>query len=190
MDPCCLLLRDERGELHRIALDTDRIRIGREPECEVHVDDRSVSRHHARIARRDGRLVLQDEGSRTGTLLNGARITMATVLASGDWMRVGHCLALVLDHEPGEADEHALAQLADQAGLTGTDLDVTRVLFSVPVVREAARETATAPQLALLEHVSDALRDADGIDHGLRAHGFGQGFASAGQRRCQCVHAG
>ncbi|MBX3465847.1 MAG: protein kinase [Planctomycetes bacterium] len=55
-------------------------RIGRGPECEVRLDDRSVSRLHATLLRLDRRRVLRDEGSRFGTRLDGAPIHAAFLL--------------------------------------------------------------------------------------------------------------
>ena len=44
-----------------------RITIGRSPESVIVIPDPTVSRHHAVIERRDGRLVLRDLGSTNGT---------------------------------------------------------------------------------------------------------------------------
>jgi sigma-B regulation protein RsbU (phosphoserine phosphatase) len=46
--------------------------IGRNPECDILVPDRvEVSRHHAEVARREGRYYVRDLDSHNGTLLNG-----------------------------------------------------------------------------------------------------------------------
>ena len=44
-----------------------KITIGRSPESVIVIPDPTVSRHHAVIERRDGRLVLRDLGSTNGT---------------------------------------------------------------------------------------------------------------------------
>lgn len=43
------------------------VRVGRDPECECRFDYTFVSRRHATIDVRDGRLAIRDEGSRAGT---------------------------------------------------------------------------------------------------------------------------
>jgi pSer/pThr/pTyr-binding forkhead associated (FHA) protein len=58
--------------------------IGRAPDCDIVFTDREVSRHHARVVRKDERHVLADLGSKNGTLVNGARIEGATPLRDGD----------------------------------------------------------------------------------------------------------
>lgn len=63
--------------------------IGRLESCEIPIDDRSISREHARLSRlRDG-YVIEDLGSTTGTLVNGKRIDEAVLLRSGDVVTAG-----------------------------------------------------------------------------------------------------
>ena len=47
-----------------------RTRIGRSPECEIFLDDVTVSRNHAVLHERDGEFYVEDEGSLNGTLVN------------------------------------------------------------------------------------------------------------------------
>ncbi len=49
----------------------ERIRIGRSPECEVHLDHLSASLYHAQILYKNGTWYLIDNHSANGTLLNG-----------------------------------------------------------------------------------------------------------------------
>lgn len=49
--------------------------IGREPDCEIRIDDPLVSRRHAEVGLTDGRWYVQDCGSRNGTFLDGLKIT-------------------------------------------------------------------------------------------------------------------
>lgn len=63
--------------------------IGREPSCDVRLDDDpAVSRHHAMIYTQDGEVVLRDVGSSNGTFVNGERIS-EKVLHDGDTVQVG-----------------------------------------------------------------------------------------------------
>jgi hypothetical protein len=66
----------------------ERTRIGRSPECEIFLDDVTVSRNHAvLIARADGYAV-EDQGSLNGTFVNRRRIDTA-VLHGGDELQIG-----------------------------------------------------------------------------------------------------
>lgn len=63
-------------------------RIGRGLTCDVHLDDVSVSRRHARIVERGGRPVLLDDRSLNGTYVNGQRVE-AAMLSDGDEITIG-----------------------------------------------------------------------------------------------------
>ena len=66
----------------------ERTRIGRSPECEIFLDDVTVSRNHAvLIARADGYAV-EDQGSLNGTFVNRRRIDTA-LLQGGDELQIG-----------------------------------------------------------------------------------------------------
>ncbi len=62
--------------------------IGRDPECDIVIPDRQVSRRHARLRRVDGGFELEDLGSKNGTHLNGARLTAPQRLQDGDLIQV------------------------------------------------------------------------------------------------------
>lgn len=69
-------------------IDRDRITIGRHPECDIFLDDITVSRRHAEIRREGERFVLVDTGSLNGTYLNRERVESAPI-RSGDEIQVG-----------------------------------------------------------------------------------------------------
>jgi hypothetical protein len=66
----------------------ERTRIGRSPECEIFLDDVTVSRNHAVLIERDGGFVVEDQGSLNGTFVNRKRIESAP-LAEGDELQIG-----------------------------------------------------------------------------------------------------
>src|SRR5215213_8145575 len=74
------------------------IRLGRDPSCEIVLDNPNVSREHAKIWFTDGRWVIEDLGSAQGTWVEGRRVrslplsgTVSVVLgeaAAGEQIRV------------------------------------------------------------------------------------------------------
>jgi hypothetical protein len=52
----------------------DELIIGRGEDCQIQIDDRQVSRHHARIRSVDGKVLLEDLASKNGTFLGGKLI--------------------------------------------------------------------------------------------------------------------
>ena len=65
------------------------VTVGRAPGCAVLLDDPTVSSRHARVfPQRDGHLI-DDLGSRNGTMVNGRRIQGPTPLSAGDRISIG-----------------------------------------------------------------------------------------------------
>jgi len=85
--PVRLVIR--QGEHSRtINLDTFPFTIGREPDSNLFLPNTQVSRQHAVLLRDDDGYVLQDLGSRHGTLINGVRHETVR-LESGDRIQLG-----------------------------------------------------------------------------------------------------
>jgi pSer/pThr/pTyr-binding forkhead associated (FHA) protein len=66
----------------------ERTTIGRSPDCEIFLDDVTVSRKHAVVLQRDGTFLVEDLGSLNGTFLNRRRIESGE-LADGDELQIG-----------------------------------------------------------------------------------------------------
>ena len=79
-------LRSPDGD---IALPEGRFYVGRSRECQLFLDDPLVSRRHAVLFVDGGRVVLEDLGSRNGTLLNGERVLGTVELSAGDRVTIG-----------------------------------------------------------------------------------------------------
>lgn len=62
--------------------------IGRLPECDVTLNDASVSRKHARITRQGDRWMVEDLGSTNGMRVNGAQVGQSQ-LRDGDRLELG-----------------------------------------------------------------------------------------------------
>ena len=77
----------------------DTLLMGRATSNDVCVRHLSVSKLHARIRRRDGRLEISDAGSSNGTQVNGSRVDVGdwVFLQSGDTVSLGSCAFHVLE---------------------------------------------------------------------------------------------
>jgi hypothetical protein len=92
--------------------------IGRWKDNDVIVDDRWVSRNHARICRQEERYVVEDLGSKNGTFVNGQRITGPVALVDGDVLQVTPLIELTF------VDYGATAPLPGEAQAPRLDLDL------------------------------------------------------------------
>jgi pSer/pThr/pTyr-binding forkhead associated (FHA) protein len=70
------------------ALERDRVSVGRGPECDVFLDDVTVSRKHAVLRRGPDGFTIDDEGSLNGTYVNRRRVETAQ-LEDGDEVQIG-----------------------------------------------------------------------------------------------------
>jgi hypothetical protein len=66
----------------------DRALIGRSPECDVFLDDVTVSRRHAELVRDGETFTIRDLGSLNGTFVNKRRIE-SSVLEDDDEVQIG-----------------------------------------------------------------------------------------------------
>jgi pSer/pThr/pTyr-binding forkhead associated (FHA) protein len=80
-----LSLKDRELSRHALGPVT---RIGRDPECEVFIDNVGVSRHHATVAQLGSSYSIRDEGSANGVHVNGRKVSNQA-LSDGDLVQVG-----------------------------------------------------------------------------------------------------
>ncbi len=131
------------------------LRIGRDPECEIHVPDPGCSRFHARLVVRSPerpsrrpRSVVEDLGSTNGTWVNETRIAAPHALRVHDKLRIGDTLfsyLLLDDREIDAMRQVAIAAMND--ALTGL---ANRWTFEQDLARELARASRYRWPLSLL----------------------------------------
>lgn len=99
------LLRVKSGDM--VPVTEPILRIGRDPSCELRVNDRHASRVHAEIRREGEDYVLYDR-SANGTWVNGVRVPAKRALATGDKIRVARerfIFAVGMEPEPKREPE-------------------------------------------------------------------------------------
>jgi hypothetical protein len=65
------------------------ITLGRDPGCDVPINDDTVSTRHAHLTYHHGQWWLEDLASTNGTMLNETMVSMPTVITSGDDIQCG-----------------------------------------------------------------------------------------------------
>ena len=61
-------------------IEKDLILIGRNEECELRLDHKSISKLHCILVKTDGLILVRDLGSTNGTRVNGQRVRRAALL--------------------------------------------------------------------------------------------------------------
>jgi len=92
------------GQREVALLDGENI-LGRGADSLVWIDAQSVSRRHARLMVASGLATLEDLGSKSGTFVNGVRLTAPVALRDGDELRVGSVpMTLKIHDKPGSTE--------------------------------------------------------------------------------------
>jgi pSer/pThr/pTyr-binding forkhead associated (FHA) protein len=77
-------------EVLRVPLKGPSMTIGRDPQCDLHLDNRALSRRHALIEKRGAAIWVKDLKSQNGTFVNGERVSdTGQPLNGGDAIEVG-----------------------------------------------------------------------------------------------------
>jgi hypothetical protein len=75
-------------------LEGETLLIGRGGDCDIVIQDRQISRYHARVRRTPQGFLLEDLGSKNGTHLNGSPVKRPSPLQDGDVIQVAFALEL------------------------------------------------------------------------------------------------
>ncbi len=105
--PRLVVLAPEAIRGRQIELAADYLTVGREPTCDVRLDDPHVSRTHAALERRGGTVYVQDLGSSGGTYVNGSKATSAE-LHQGDVVGFATVRARFEAAQPVSAETQAM----------------------------------------------------------------------------------
>ncbi|MFN4258658.1 MAG: diguanylate cyclase [Gemmataceae bacterium] len=89
----------------RYVLNDNPVVLGRGEDCDIRINDHSVSRKHARIEPGDDGYYAVDLQSTNGTFVNDIATTRAR-LKDGDYLRVGNCIYRYLAGGNVEAEYH------------------------------------------------------------------------------------
>lgn len=164
----------------------DELTLGRGLHAGLVVQDRALSRLHARIeSLGDGRWVLHDLGSKNGTFVNGRRVERH-VLAFGDRIRIGGSVFLFTHANPWES-EIARRERLELLGRLGAGVahDFNNMLHVMGTTLEYlatalhARHVSDADIDACFRDMQSALTRATALTDRMlgMARGDGRGFA-------------
>ncbi len=128
-------------------LDTPNVLIGRSSKADVHIDQESISRNHAKIINTGKSMILRDLGSTNGTYVNDQLID-EYVLRDGDFVKIGRTIFKFLSGGNIENAYHEeIYRLTTIDGLTQIH---NRRYFLEQLEREVSRSRRYRRDLSLL----------------------------------------
>jgi len=137
--------------VHAVALrEGQALVVGRSEPAQVILDERSLSRTHARLSMREGRVSLQDLDSTNGTTINGHAIREAFVTES-DSVQLGSVELRVTGLAPAESRAQWVSQ-ADWMGRVEAELARVRTFgrtFAMVAVRTLGGDVHALPLRAV-----------------------------------------
>jgi len=84
-----LIIEDDEGRKTVVPFVREEITIGRQEGNTIRLTERNVSRHHARLLRQAGQVLVEDLGSYNGIRVNGERIQGQAAVNDGDLIQIG-----------------------------------------------------------------------------------------------------
>ena len=126
-----LIIEDDEGRRTVVPIFRDDLLIGRAEGSAVRLIAKDVSRRHARLVRRDGRMYVEDLNSFTGVRVNGDRVHGMREIHEGDLVEISE-FDLTLQRGP------------DEKPLPGSSPDDV----TAPIRRPRRRSSARAVRIA------------------------------------------
>lgn len=120
-----LELLDEAGHVVGVfPVRSEPLTLGRSEERDVVVPDPAASRHHCTVFAHGGSLLLRDEGSANGLLVNGTRVGECA-LVDGDVIRIGNTDLRVVRSVAASDEPPTHVPARDPSGARAAPTDVT-----------------------------------------------------------------
>ncbi|HEY3451416.1 MAG TPA: GGDEF domain-containing protein [Myxococcales bacterium] len=154
--PALVVLHGSEADFGAHVLVKGPVTIGREPGVELCLQAEGVSRRHCRVYPQGAAHLVEDLGSRNGTLVNGERIVGPHRLVPGDRLHLGRCVIKFVGAGDLEGAFHArMDELAGTDDLTGLP---SRRRFDAALEQTLKDAAATASPLAFLAIDLDELK--------------------------------
>ena len=166
-----LRIQPAHGEPFARSLSDQELVIGRSSECDLTINDRYMSRRHARLFMDGDAWWIEDLGSRNGTVVNGRPVTERSVVALGDEIVLSGSSLRLEDSEntliaPAKPDvatgEHNIFREASQVLQSHASMP-PESMASVPALQDYAS------RLQLLNEIHKALAASETLEDLLEA---------------------
>jgi anti-anti-sigma factor len=132
-----LIVQDGHDKGQAVEVRAPRFAIGRDPSCQLRPNSPAVSRHHAVIEQRHGRVFVRDLGSKNGTWVDDRKLQDEEVeVVHGDRVQVGSLLFRFAIGDGGDPGPRRPDDMADdwllREGDAGQELSTALFLRTLP----------------------------------------------------------
>jgi phosphoserine phosphatase RsbU/P len=161
-----LQVSPSQGPPFEVAADRDELVIGRSMSSDVAINDRFLSRHHARLRRAGESWLIEDLGSRNGTFVNGVRVDSATAVRAGDIITMSASVIRVFEHgrQPPPAGPFDLSAEASLLKPASELLSISTMLPNADDDPTGGSVRRQAQRLRILNEVHQALAESIALD--------------------------
>lgn len=108
--------------LQEVAIGPQGVKVGRESDNDIQLDNVAVSRYHAEIYRQGFPFYLEDKGSTNGTQLNGSTVSWKTALSDNDKITIGKHTLVFREEAKDNAGKKSLRNSDETLCLSKEDL--------------------------------------------------------------------
>jgi serine phosphatase RsbU (regulator of sigma subunit) len=152
------------GQAFDYPFEGDSVTVGRSSASDLVLADKFLSRQHARLFLRDGAVMVEDLGSRNGTLLNGTPIQQPTRVEMGDVIKLsGSVLSVQDDEHPSSASGRNI-DLGHTVFKDASDLMQSASSIGTTTIKGEAALRNYADRLRMMNEVHQALNESLGLD--------------------------
>ncbi len=134
----------------RVSIERDSFVIGRDEECDLVLNDRAISRQHARIWREEGLFFINDLESKNGTWVNGEPVTEPRQLTDGCRIQLAMTVRIAF------TESDATVEIAFEPGQLRSKLTLDRNARRVFIGQQEVIPPLSLPQYRLLQLLFDA----------------------------------
>lgn len=149
-----------------VVLPEGETQLGRSRGCALPLKDPAVSRHHAVVTARSGRVTIADLNSSNGTFVNGSRLMAATDVLDGDQVTLGETVIVLRIHPQAEAGDGDVEVVEREEGVPVGDV-LARISLAgaqAPTPPSGSRAAAPAPARPAPPERAEVLPSIRGIE--------------------------
>ncbi len=132
------------------------VRLGRHPDCDIHLDSGMVSRFHAQLVSEDNRVLLEDLGSGNGSFVNGRQLAVHSPqpLNNGDRIKLG---PVKLRFEDDSQDDSGTGRFTLKGTIQLDDGDTSTIMGSAQASGYGLLEVRPEDKLRGILQITEAL---------------------------------